>query len=277
MNKLAEIIVDIRCEDAFLQGHQQGCVHFDGVSALSERQYELPEPQQAMTLVHAPEQLAELETWLVLKGYQQVKRQVWSNEFKQQLMQSNALATGSSLGYVWRPSPVVQAFIDSVSLPDESRLQRGLDIGCGAGRDMVALAMQGWRMTGVDIRSEMLEKAQALAQRQQVKINTWQRDCEADAHAFADCASESFGLINVARYLHRPLFTTLKSLLAPKGYVVYHTFMQGCEAFGSPKNPRFLLAPNELATVFADYHILRDEVITLADGRPMSAFVAQKP
>jgi hypothetical protein len=65
-------------------------------------------------------------------------------------------------------------------------------------------------------------------------------------------------------------------LIAPKGVVLYHTFMVGSQAFGSPRNPNFLLKPGELATVFSDFTVLLDEVVTLADGRPMTMFVARR-
>jgi tellurite methyltransferase len=276
MLMIKDIVIDIRAEAEFVQGHQQGSVHFDGVAALSERQYELPEPQQVMTIVHSSEQVADLLAWIQNKGYQHTQWQLWSEAFKDHLIQQQALSTGMSDGYAWRPSNVVEYFTTNVALPDDVPLRYGLDIGSGAGRDLVYLAMQGWQMTGVDLRLEMLEKAQALALRQQVSITTWQRDCEQLIDPFADLADASLGLINVARYLHRPLFPIIKRLLAPEGYILYHTFMQGCEAFGSPKNPRFLIAPNELATIFIDYQILLDEVITLADGRPMAAFIAKK-
>ncbi len=277
MNQSREIVIDIRPEAEFLQGHQQGSVHFDGVLALSERQYELPEPQQVMTIVHGSEQVADLLAWIQTKGCQHTQLQLWSEAFKEQLIRQQALATGVSDGYAWRPSKVVEYFTNNVALPDDVQLRQGVDIGCGAGRDLIYLAMHGWQMTGVDVRLEMLEKAQALAMRQQVFITTWQRDCEQLVDPFADLADASVGLINVARYLHRPLFPVIRRLLAPKGYLIYHTFMQGCEAFGSPKNPRFLLAPDELSMTFSDYQILLDEVITLADGRPMAAFIARKP
>lgn len=276
MNKSTETVIDIRPEAEFLQGHQQGSVHFDGVLALSERQYELPEPQQAMVIVHDVTQTRNLQEWVHAKAYNKTRLQLWSEVYEQQLKQDHAFAIGQSLAYAWRPSSLVTRFVEQVPLPKEAVLARGLDIGCGAGRDLVYLAMQGWQMTGIDLRLEMLEKVQALAKRQQVKVTTSHRDCEIVADHFMDFPDASVGLINIARYLHRPLFPVLKRLLAPQGYIVYHTFMQGCEAFGSPKNPRFLLAPNELVSVFSGYHILLDEVITLADGRPMSAFIARK-
>lgn len=276
MTNLTEIVIDIRPQTEFLQGHKQGSVHFDGLASLLDRQYELPETQQAMMMVHNTTQTLELQAWVQSKGYNKVQFQLWSEAFEQQLKQDHEFATGKSLAYAWRPSALVRRFVEQVSAPKDRVLVRGLDIGCGSGRDLVYLAMHGWQMTGIDLRSEMLEKAQALATRQKVSISTWQRDCEQIEDPFSDLADASVGLIHVARYLHRPLFPVFNRLLAPHGYMVYHTFMQGCEVFGSPKNPRFLLAPHELAKVFSDYQILLDEVITLADGRPMSAFIARK-
>lgn len=276
MTNLTEIVIDIRPQTEFLQGHKQGSVHFDGLASLLDRQYELPETQQAMMMVHNTTQTLELQAWVQSKGYNKVQFQLWSEAFEQQLKKDHEFATGKSLAYAWRPSALVRRFVEQVSAPKDRVLVRGLDIGCGSGRDLVYLAMHGWQMTGIDLRSEMLEKAQALATRQQVSISTWQRDCEQIEDPFSDLADASVGLIHVARYLHRPLFPVFNRLLAPQGYMVYHTFMQGCEVFGSPKNPRFLLAPHELAKVFSDYQILLDEVITLADGRPMSAFIARK-
>ena len=55
--------------------------------------------------------------------------------------------------------------------------------------------------------------------------------------------------------------------------------MQGCEntAIGRPRNPKFLLAPNELAEQFKGFELLLDELELLEDGRPVSAFIARKP
>jgi hypothetical protein len=51
--------------------------------------------------------------------------------------------------------------------------------------------------------------------------------------------------------------------------------MQGAEQFGSPRNPNFLLKPNELAQIFAGSEIWLDDVEYLDDGRPVSAFICR--
>lgn len=40
-------------------------------------------------------------------------------------------------------------------------------------------------------------------------------------------------------------------MLNAGGVLIYETFMQGHEQFGRPSNPDYLLAPDELTTVYA--------------------------
>ena len=52
---------------------------------------------------------------------------------------------------------------------------RILDLACGPGRHAVALARKGFRVTGVDISSFLLQKAMALARAESVNVE-WVRD-----------------------------------------------------------------------------------------------------
>lgn len=152
---------------------------------------------------------------------------------------------------------------------------QGLDIGCGAGRDAVYLAMHGWQMTGIDYLPGALQRARQLAASQQVALNTLAVDLETGKDPFTAFTTGQFELICVARYLHRPLFPWIKRILKPGGVLIYQTFMQGAEQFGSPRNPNFLLKSNELSKIFADGEIWLDDVEYLDDGRPVSAFICR--
>ena len=59
-----------------------------------------------------------------------------------------------------------------------SKLEKGdvLDLACGPGRHAVALAREGFRVTGVDISPFLLEKAASLAQEQSVDVEWVQAD-----------------------------------------------------------------------------------------------------
>jgi hypothetical protein len=136
--------------------------------------------------------------------------------------------------------------------------------------------MKGWNMLGIDYRQDALNRVHSLANHQGVSVNTRIHDLETGSNPFATWEQGSFDLISVARYLHRPLFPYIQALLAPQGIILYHTFMQGSEIFGSPKNPNYLLKTNELATFFQGWNIWYDDVFALSDGRQMSYFIAQK-
>ena len=100
-------------------------------------------------------------------------------------------------------------------------------------------------------------------------------DLETGKDPFTAFTTGQFELICVARYLHRPLFPWIKRILKPGGVLIYQTFMQGAEQFGSLRNPNFLLKSNELSQIFADGEIWLDDVEYLDDGRPVSAFICR--
>ncbi|HYG32874.1 MAG TPA: methyltransferase domain-containing protein [Methylophilaceae bacterium] len=117
-----------------------------------------------------------------------------------------------------------------------------LDVAAGSGRNSLWLAAQGWRVEAVD-RDEA-----ALALLQGIQgIHTQIADLENGPWPYP---GQTFDGIVVCRYLHRPLFPVLADSLSPGGILIYETFMLGHEAYGRPKNPDFLLRPNELLEMF---------------------------
>src|SRR5450830_1072487 len=71
-------------------------------------------------------------------------------------------------GSAWSAPGTVAGFADSPPNPTlmrfaEAELARGaacaLDVGCGAGRNTIPLAEQGWRIVGVDLLRPMIEAA----------------------------------------------------------------------------------------------------------------------
>ena len=120
---------------------------------------------------------------------------------------------------------------------------RVLDLACGHGRHARALAALGHPVLAVD------RDVQALATLAGTPgITTLAADLEGAPWPLAD---QRFDAILVSHYLHRPLFAHLLGALAGDGVLLYETFARGNEQFGRPRNPDFLLHPNELLTVFA--------------------------
>lgn len=173
--------------------------------------------------------------------------------------------------------PLLQRFTEAIMSEQNIVAGVGLDIACGSGENLIYLASQSWDMTGIDRSAESLQKANESADLVGVKIATFEADMETDVNPFNDFAEQSFDLVIVSRYLHRPLFPAIKALIKPGGILIYQTFMVGCELseIGRPSNPDFLLKPGELANSFAGAELLINEETTTEDGRPFAMFIAR--
>lgn len=268
--------LDCRSFSEFCRGHvRQACSL--PAAELAERMHELPKRTVPLGISGNKQELQQARRFLLDKGYTIAYELEWSKEFVQQLRNAGALSMDAISQQLWQPAPLLKQFVHDIMPTQGIKAGYGLDIACGSGRDMVYLATHGWTMTGVDYSTDALKRTQQLARYNQVIVQTRECDLEKVADPFVDWEKQSFDLILVARYLHRPLFPVLKRLLAPNGILIYQTFMQGAEQLGSPRNPNYLLKPQELATVFTDMDILLDKIETLEDGRPVSAFIARRP
>jgi SAM-dependent methyltransferase len=91
----------------------------------------------------------------------------------------------------------VEFLLEALGLPEGASV---LDVGCGTGRHSIELARRGYSVTGLDLSSEMLARAEAAAQAAGVGVEWLHRDaadfvldCTFDA---AICLCEgSFGLL----------------------------------------------------------------------------------
>ena len=78
-----------------------------------------------------------------------------------------------------------------------------------------------------------------------------------------------FAGIVVTNYLWRPLLPRLLATLAPGGALLYETFAQGNERFGSPRNPDFLLRDGELLErVRGRLRVVAYEQVVVGPPRP---------
>lgn len=131
------------------------------------------------------------------------------------------------------------------------RVVRGgtvLDLACGQGRHTRYLLRLGYRVVAVDRDVSGLAD---LSGRHGVEII--EADLEGRPWPFE---GPRFDGIIVTNYLHRPHLAPLPESLAPRGVLIYETFAAGNERHGRPRNPAFLLKPNELLDAFASKMIV---------------------
>jgi SAM-dependent methyltransferase len=147
-----------------------------------------------------------------------------------------------------------------------------LDLACGTGRHAIWLAEQGFRAVAVDRDAAAIATLQSEATSRGLSILTHVVDLES-GEPFLD--RDSFDLIVVVHYLHRPLFPSIVGALRPGGVLVYETFTRAQAARGKPTNPAFLLEAGELLTLVQPLTAL-DAREGDFDGRMVASVVAAR-
>jgi SAM-dependent methyltransferase len=127
------------------------------------------------------------------------------------------------------------------------RLPRGraLDVACGAGRNALFLAANGYDVTALDISAVGLEQGRRAAADRGLDIEWWCADLDHDpARALP---GGPFDLIVWIRYVHRTLLPHLAERLAPAGVLVCEQHLATDHPVAGPASAEFRLAPGELA------------------------------
>ncbi len=124
---------------------------------------------------------------------------------------------------------------------------KALDLACGLGANALLLAEHGLHVEAWDISDTALAKLSATAST--LPVTTRQRDTEKYPPE-----ADSFDVIVVSRFLHRPSLPALAQALKPGGLLFYQTFNRDKPA-GGPSSPDFLLERGELLRVFSALEI----------------------
>ncbi len=160
-------------------------------------------------------------------------------------------------------------------------LPRGLalDLAMGDGRNAIYLATRGYDVDSVDRDPKRVANARTAARRLGAPIRAVVGNVEDGTYIIP---IETYDLIVVFNYLHRPLFKDIRDGLRPGGVVVYQTYTREQARYGKPSRPEHLLQPGELAEVFGDWEILKQREFTgprRGSGEPsaLASIIARKP
>lgn len=148
---------------------------------------------------------------------------------------------------------------------------RALDIACGEGRNAIYLARQGCQVDAVDISEVAIKNAKTTATGLDINFVV------ADLENFS-IPEDTYDLIINFYYLQRSLVPQIKKGLKKGGLLAFETYTIEHQAFGHPKNPDFLLKPNELLRLFNDLHILyyREGVVEGEGKKAIASLVGKK-
>jgi tellurite methyltransferase len=148
-----------------------------------------------------------------------------------------------------------------------------LDVACGEGANAVFLAQNGFLVEAVDISSVALRNARSLARSRGVEIKT----IRADLDGFQLPAGR-YEVVTVFNYLNRRLIPRIKRSLKRGGRIVYETYLREQRDLGGPKDPRYLLRPNELLTLFEGFRIrfYREGIFRERRKKAIAGLIAEK-
>lgn len=131
------------------------------------------------------------------------------------------------------PSSWVERYLGQI--PAAGRV---LDLACGSGRHTRLLVTAGHPVLAVDRDIAAMQPLAGLPE-----VSLLVADLEGESWPLA---GQRFEGIVVTNYLWRPRLPDLLAMLAPRGVLIYETFMAGNEVYGKPSNPDFLLTSQEL-------------------------------
>ena len=150
------------------------------------------------------------------------------------------------------------------------RKGKALDVAMGEGRNGVYLATQGFDVTGLDISEKGLEKAHALATKNNVTVKTKVVDLEK-----AELESNTYDLILCTYYMDRGIYKKFYDALKPGGMVLIETYNIDYLKYRK-FNAKWALETNELLDIFKGMRVLRYQ--DYDDAREAySSIIAQKP
>jgi SAM-dependent methyltransferase len=134
-----------------------------------------------------------------------------------------------------------------------------LDVGMGNGRNSIALAQNGWQVTGFDIAEAGVQQAKQKAAQLGLSITTF-----VQSEQEFDFGSNRWDLVVLTYQPFRDILSRVKTSLKEGGVVVIENFQRDTRRYRLI-GARGVLSNNEALQLFSDFRILRYEDV---DAKP---------
>jgi len=121
-----------------------------------------------------------------------------------------------------------------------------LDLACGAGRNSIFLAQNGFNVDAIDIATIALKALESEALKKDVhsKINTYCTDLD-----IYEIKKNKYNFILMSNFLDRTLLKSAMYALKDEGILFVETYMLSEENEKSPSNQSYLLKSGELKSM----------------------------
>jgi SAM-dependent methyltransferase len=171
------------------------------------------------------------------------------------------------------PCPLLQHYAHL--LPAQGK---ALDLACGRGGNALLLAAHSLESHAWDSSAVAINQLALIATQQVLPVHSACRDV-----IHQPPGPDSFDVIVVSRFLHRPLCPALAAALRPGGLLFYQSFLrQRRDTDIGPKRSEFLLEEGELLALFSrlQLRLYREEGLggDISQGERNEAWlIAQRP
>ncbi|MDF1581941.1 MAG: methyltransferase domain-containing protein [Methyloprofundus sp.] len=128
---------------------------------------------------------------------------------------------------------------------------QALDLACGLGANALLLAKQGLTVQAWDISTRALQKLKAQADTEALAVKTFTQEITRRSFSV-----NSFDVVVVSRFLDRSICNAIMECLKPNGLLFYQTYTQHKIYPQGPENPKFLLADNEMLSLFSAMKVI---------------------
>jgi len=127
--------------------------------------------------------------------------------------------------------------------------KRALDLGCGAGRNTIYLAQNGFSVDALDIAQIALDALHVELQKQNLTkyVNTKLSDLDN-----FEAQKDSYDLALMCNFLDRELIEKVKRTLSLDGIFIIETYMIDENNEKKDSNQNYLLKKDELKQIFND-------------------------
>ena len=139
--------------------------------------------------------------------------------------------------------------INLVNHLDKCVGKRALDLGCGAGRNTIYLAQNGFSVDALDIAQIALDALHVELQKQNLTkyVNTKLSDLDN-----FEAQKDSYDLALMCNFLDRELIEEVKRTLSVDGIFIVETYMLDENNEKKDSNQNYLLKKDELKQIFND-------------------------
>jgi SAM-dependent methyltransferase len=149
------------------------------------------------------------------------------------------------------------------------RLPRGraLDVACGAGRNALYLAANGYNVAALDISGVALDRGRRAAAERRLEVDWLREDLDEDPSRALPAGP--FDLIVWVRYVHRTLMPHLLARLAAGGALLCEQHLATDMPVAGPSSAGFRLSPGELQSSVSGLRIAYsyEGLVVDPDGR----------